>query len=55
MGLPVGPVWANIFMCYFEEKWVMTGNPRPSICLRYVDDTITMFDSKDSALLFIIT
>lgn len=34
MGLPVGPVWANIFMRYFEEKWVMTGNPRPSICFR---------------------
>ena len=25
MGSPLGPVLANIFMCHFEEKWVMSG------------------------------
>ena len=23
MGSPFGPVLADIFMCHFEEKWVM--------------------------------
>ena len=46
MGSPVGPVLAHIFMCYFEEKWVMTRNALPSIWFRYVDDTFTMFHSK---------
>lgn len=51
MCSPVDPVLANLFMCYFEEKWVITGStsPRPSIWIRYSDDT---FDSKDTALIF---
>ena len=49
MGSPLGPVLANIFMRYFEEKWVMNGTVRPSFWYRYVDDTFTMFDSKDTA------
>ena len=49
MGSPLGPVLANMFMRYFEEKWVMNGTVRPSFWYRYVDDTFTMFDSKDTA------
>jgi len=41
MGSPLGPVLANIFLCHFEEKWVMNGRVCP--------DTFTMFDSKDTA------
>ena len=53
MGSPLGPVLANIFMCHFEEKWVRNNNARPSIWLRYVDDTFTLFDSKNTATQFL--
>ena len=43
---------ADIFICYFEEKWVMTKNALPSIWFRYVDDIFAMLDSKDAALIF---
>ena len=49
MGSPLGPVLANIFKCHFEETWVTKGQIRPSLCYRYVDDTFTMFESKDTA------
>ena len=49
MGSPLGPVLANIFMCHFEEKWVINANNCPSFWYRYVDDTFTMFDNKDNA------
>ena len=53
MGSPLGLVLANIFMCHFEERWVMNGKVRPSLWYRYVDDTFTMFDSKDTACEFL--
>ena len=49
MGSPLGPVLANIFMCHFEEKWLTKSRFCPSLWFRYVDDTFTMFDSKDNA------
>ena len=36
-------------MCHFEEKWLMNSRFCPSLWFRYVDDTFTMFDSKDNA------
>ena len=36
-------------MCHFEERLVMNGKVCPSLWYRYVDDTFTMFDSKDTA------
>lgn len=51
VGSPLGSVMANILMCHFEEKWVLNSNARPSIWFRYVDDTFTLFDSKDIAVL----
>ena len=47
------PVLANIFMCDFEEKWVMNNGARPTIWLRYVDDTFTLFNNKDTAVQFL--
>ena len=47
MGSPLRPVLANIFMCHFEEKWVMNGRVCPGLWYRYFDDPFTMFDSKD--------
>ena len=53
MGSPLGPVLANIFMCHFEEKWVMN-KQRLSQCLfRYVDDTFTLFRNKETAIKFL--
>ena len=46
MGSPLGPVLANLFMCHFDEKWVLNNNVRPSVWFRYVDDTFTLFDNK---------
>ena len=34
---------------YYDEKWVFNASVRPSFWYRYVDDTFTMFDSKDTA------
>ena len=53
MGSPLGPVLANIFMCHFEEEWVFNNNARPSIWFRYVDDTFTLFDSKNTSTQFL--
>ena len=53
MGSPLGPVLANIFMCDFEEKWVMNNGARPTIWFRYVDDTFTLFNNKDTAVQFL--
>ena len=49
MGSPLGPVLANIFMCHFEEKWLMKSRFCPSLWFRYADDTFTMFESKNNA------
>ena len=48
-----GPVLANIFMCHFEEKWVLNNNARPSVWFRYVDNTFTLFDDKNTATQFL--
>ena len=53
MGSPLGPVLANIFMCDFEEKWVMKNINQPTIWFRYVDDTFTLFKNKNDALSFL--
>ena len=53
MGSPLGPVLANIFMCDFEEKWVMKNTNQPTIWFRYVDDTFTLFKNKNDALRFL--
>ena len=53
MGSPLGPVLANIFMCHFEESWLTNNQFRPSIWFRYVDDTFSLFDSKDTASRFL--
>ena len=53
MGSPLGPVLANIFMCHFKEKWVLNNNARPSVWFRYVNDTFTLFDNKNTATQFL--
>ena len=53
MGSPLGPVLANIFMCDFEEKWVLKNINQPTIWFRYVNDTFTLFKNKNDALSFL--
>jgi len=49
MDLPLDPVLANIFICNFEETWLMNFKIIRSVWNRYVDDTFTMFQNKDFA------
>ena len=53
MGSSLGPVLANIFMCDFEEKWVLKNINQPTIWFRYVEDTFTLFMNKNDALSFL--
>ena len=49
-GSPLDPVFASIFMCDFEEKWLMNTKISPLFWNRYVNDTFTIFHNKDSAM-----
>ena len=47
MGLPLGPTFANLFLCFHEQKW-LDDCPRefkPKFYRRYVDDCFLIFDS----------
>ena len=47
MGLPLGPTFANIFLCYHEIQW-LSDCPKefkPSHYFRYVDDTFVLFSN----------
>ncbi len=39
MGSPVSPVIANLYMEYFETSALANSPVKPSVWLRYVDDT----------------
>lgn len=45
MGLPLGPSFANIFLCFHEENWLATcpRDFRPLLYKRYVDDCFLVF------------
>ena len=45
MGSPLGPTLANIFLCYYESKWLQDcpHNYKPTYYRRYVDDTFLLF------------
>ena len=40
-------------MCHFEEKWVINSSDCPNVWFRYVDDTFTLFQNKDTAIKFL--
>ena len=55
MGGPLGPTFANTFLCYWEEFW-LDECPlafRPLLYRRYVDDTLLIFKDKSHAPLFL--
>ena len=55
MGLPLGPSFANIFMCYHEKLWLASCPPEfaPIFYRRYVDDCFLLFRDKSHADLFL--
>ena len=48
MGLPLGPTFANIFMCFYEKVWLSDCPPhfKPIFYRRYIDDTFLLFRDK---------
>ena len=53
MGSPLAPVLANIFMGFYESKWLNECNlNKPKFYLRYVDDILAVFDKEEYSLIF---
>ena len=48
MGSLLGPMLANVFLCYHEKNWLQNcpSEFKPVIYRRYVDDTFLLFCSK---------
>ena len=54
MGSPLAPVLANIFMGFYESKWLNEYNlNKPKFYLRYVDDILAAFDKEQDLLNFL--
>ena len=54
MGSPLAPVLANIFMGFYENKWLNEYNlNKPKFYLRYVDDILAAFDKEQDSLNFL--
>ena len=54
MGLPLGPTFANIFMCFHEATWLANCplDFKPLFYNRYVDDTFLIFKHPSHVGLF---
>ena len=54
MGSPLGPILANIFLCYHEKKWLENCPEefKPMKYVRYVDDTFLLFWDESHVDLF---
>ena len=55
MGSPLGPTFANIFMCHLEEQFISQcpDHFKPRFYKRYVDDTFVLFSNRDAAQSFL--
>ena len=55
MGSPLGPLFANIFMSFHEQKWLNNcpSSFKPLLYRRYVDDCFLLFRSSDHVPLFL--
>ena len=54
MGSPLAPVLANIFMGFYESKWLNEYNlNKPNFCLRYVNNVLAVFDNEQDSLNFL--
>ena len=47
MGSPLSPVLDNIYMEYFEEMALGSTSLKPSLWLRYVDDTFVLWPHQE--------
>ena len=56
-GVAMGsPVLANIFMGFYESKWLNEYNlNKPKFYFRYVDDILAAFDKEQDSLIFKIS
>ena len=53
MGSSLAPVLANIFMDFYESKWLNEDNlNKPKFYLRYVDDIPAAYDKEQDSLYF---
>ena len=53
MGSPLAPVLANIFMSFYESKWLNEYNlNKPQFYFRFVDDILAAFDKEQDSLNF---
>ena len=53
MGSPLASVLANIFMGFYESKWLNEYNlNKPKFHLRYVDDILAAFYKEQDPLFF---
>ncbi|KAK5649280.1 hypothetical protein RI129_000309 [Pyrocoelia pectoralis] len=50
MGSPLSPVIANLFMQEFEEKALHSATHKPTLWLRYVDDTFVIWSHGQEKL-----
>ena len=54
MGSPLAPVLANIFMGFYESKWLNEYNlNKPIFYLSYCNDILTAFDNEQDSLTFL--
>ena len=55
MGSPLGPAFANIFMCALEKKFLSNcpSDFKPLLYRRYVDDTFCIFENNSQAQCFL--
>ena len=54
MGPPLAPALANIFMGFYESKWLNEYNlNKPKFYLRYDDDVLAAFDKEQDSLNFL--
>ena len=45
MGSPLGPVMANFYMSNLENRVIPQLQNKPTLYIRYVDDTLLLVDS----------
>ena len=54
MGSSLGPAFANLFMGYYEQKWLESDRGRlVKFYRRYVDDIFCLFEKEDLVQTFL--